>query len=181
LAEFVDIYEEHIWAVYGFFAYRGLSAQDAEDLTQATFERGLAAWDRFDPERASAGTWLLAIARNIYIDHRRHERSRGEADERVAVMLDMPRADPGPEDSLRTLSPELSGAVSRLRSREREAVALRFGADLRGPEIAQVMGLSLANVQQILSRALRKLRRELVRSEPERAGAGEPDPGDGEH
>ena len=39
--------------------------------------------------------------------------------------------------------------------------ALRFGGDLTGPEIAELLGLSLSNVQQILSRALRKLRAEL--------------------
>ncbi len=87
---------------------------------------------------------------------------------------------PAPEDELRQLSPELAGAISRLGMREREAVALRFGGELRGPEIAEVMGITLANAQQILSRALRKLRRELVRSEAQRAGAGEADAGDGE-
>lgn len=39
-----------------------------------------------------------------------------------------------------------------------EILALRFGADLTGPEIAEVVGLSLANVQQITSRTLRRLR-----------------------
>jgi hypothetical protein len=40
-------------------------------------------------------------------------------------------------------------------------VALRFGGDLRGPEIAEMLDLKLATVQQILSRSLRKLRSEL--------------------
>jgi hypothetical protein len=38
---------------------------------------------------------------------------------------------------------------------------LRFGGDLNGPEIAALTGLSLANVQQILSRSLRALRLQL--------------------
>jgi DNA-directed RNA polymerase specialized sigma24 family protein len=42
-------------------------------------------------------------------------------------------------------------------------IALRFGGDLSGPEIAAMLDLSLANVQQIASRALRKLRSELDR------------------
>jgi DNA-directed RNA polymerase specialized sigma24 family protein len=40
-------------------------------------------------------------------------------------------------------------------------IALRYGADLTGPEIATIKGLTLANVQQILSRALRQMREEL--------------------
>jgi hypothetical protein len=38
-------------------------------------------------------------------------------------------------------------------------LAPRFGGDLTGPEIAELLGLSLSNVQQILSRSLRRLRR----------------------
>jgi RNA polymerase sigma factor (sigma-70 family) len=49
-------------------------------------------------------------------------------------------------------------ALSKLSPRDREVIALRFGGDLNGPEIAEMTGLSLANVQQILSRSLRKLR-----------------------
>ena len=73
--EFLQAYEDHIWDVYGYFAYRALPAADAEDLTQLTFERALRAWERFDPRRASVRTWLLAIARNAYIDHRRRNPS----------------------------------------------------------------------------------------------------------
>ena len=59
------------------------------------------------------------------------------------------------------ISPELEGALGRLRERERELIALRFGAELTGPEIATLTGLSLPNVQQILSRSLRRVRTEL--------------------
>jgi DNA-directed RNA polymerase specialized sigma24 family protein len=34
----------------------------------------------------------------------------------------------------------------------------RFGGELSGPEIAELTGLSVANVQQILSRSLRRMR-----------------------
>ena len=67
---------------------------------------------------------------------------------------------PGPEQDL-GLSPELAAALATLPQRDREIVALRFGGDLTGPEIAELLDLTLANVQQILSRSLRKLRAEL--------------------
>ena len=62
----------------------------------------------------------------------------------------------------------MAAAVRRLGSREREVLALRFGGDLRGPEIAELLEISVANAQQILSRALRKMRRIL---EAERSGS----------
>src|SRR3954452_6198753 len=74
---FADAYDEHVWHVYGFFAYRVGTREESEDLTQATWERALRAWPRFDPERAAPRTWLLAIARNLLIDHYRADRSRG--------------------------------------------------------------------------------------------------------
>ena len=38
--DFAEAYDEHVWSVYGFFAYRVRRRDDAEDLTQRTFERG---------------------------------------------------------------------------------------------------------------------------------------------
>lgn len=151
--EFARVYDEHVWRVYGFLAYRLRNREVAEDLTQATFERALRAWSRFDPLRASEGTWLLAIAKNLLIDYYRRDRSdRFEPiDERVLPTV------PGPEERVAG-SAALVEALAQLGDRDREVVALRFGGDLTGPEIAEVMDLSLANVQQIISRSLRKLR-----------------------
>jgi RNA polymerase sigma-70 factor (ECF subfamily) len=56
------------------------------------------------------------------------------------------------------VEPELAAALATLAQRDREIVALRYGADLTGPEIVELTGLTLANVQQIISRALRRLR-----------------------
>ncbi len=157
---FADAYDEHIWDVYGFFGYRVGSREIAEDLTQMTFERALRAWNRFDPARASAKTWLLAIARNLLIDHYRQDRSHLHEE----LGEEQTKAELGslqPLDQSLGLAPELAEALATLSTRERELLALRFGGDLTGPEIAEVTGLSLANVQQILSRSLRRLRSQL--------------------
>jgi RNA polymerase sigma factor (sigma-70 family) len=163
--EFLEVYEEHVWSVYGFLAYRVRLVSDAEDLTQETFERALRAWDSFDPRKGSVRTWLLAIARNALIDHGRREGSRSRTGLAWRVRLADAPTEPGPEESL-GVSPELAAALDELRERERSVLALRFGADLPTPEIAEFLDLSTTNVQQILSRALRKLRRELREEEP---------------
>ena len=177
---FAGFYEEHVWHVYGFFGYRLGTREDAEDLTQITFERALKAWDRFDERRASGSTWLMAIARNLLVDHyRRGGSERAEPIESEAAG-ESGGAIESPQEKTLGISPELEGALSRLGQREHELVALRFGGDLTGPEIAELTGLSLANVQQILSRSLRRLRAELdskqveERSHP--AGKRQPSP-----
>lgn len=173
---FESVYDDHVWHVYGFVAYRVNSREEAEDLTQQTFERALRAWRKFDPRRASALTWLIAIARNLVIDHFR--RGGGVRTEPLDGQPDTSALLPtvaGPESDL-GLDPALEQAMNRLGDRDRELIALRFGGDLTGPEIAEMTGLSVANVHQILSRALRQLRGELA---PEPASGGErPDAGD---
>lgn len=154
MLDVAEAYDEHVWDVYGFLAYRLGNRTDAEDLTQLTFERAVRAAHRFDPARASARTWLLAIARNLLIDHHRlASTTREVATEEVVER----NAAPGPEASL-GLSPEVERALGELTARDREILALRFGGDLTGPEIAELLGLTLANVQQILSRSLRRMR-----------------------
>lgn len=163
---FASLYEEHVWRVYGFFGYRLGSPEDAEDLTQLTFERALKAWDRFDEEQASASTWLMAIARNLLVDHyRRAGSEREEPIDPEDAEQSGPPAD-SPQEAGLGISPELEEALSRLDKRQCELIALRFGADLTGPEIAELTGLTLTNVQQILSRSLRRLRLELDSEEP---------------
>src|SRR5205823_6979315 len=139
---------------YGYLAYRVRTRGEAEDLTQITFERALRAWGRYDERKASVRTWLLAIARNALIDHGRRGslRSNLSLNSGQVRESDLPNA-PGPESTSLGLSPDLSAALERLRDRERSVLALRFGGDLRTAEIAEMLDLTVANVQQILSRA----------------------------
>src|SRR3954447_13178060 len=139
------LFDEHVWDVYGFVAYRVGNRAEAEDLTQQTFERALRAWRRFDPTRAQPRTWLLAIARNLLVDHYRRDRSKlhrhlgegGISEEQLPTEEGLESAEP---------SPAVAAALDTLSQRDREVVALRFGADLRGPEIAELLDLRLANV-----------------------------------
>lgn len=164
MRDFSAVDDEHVFQVYGFFAYRLRNRGEAEDLPQRTFERALRAWGRYDAEQASIGTWLLAIARNLLIDHFRADRSdRNEPLDDIdgahrVLHADAPLPDLG-------LEPDLERALATLSPRERELVALRFGADLTGPEIAKLLDLTLANVQQILSRSLRRMRAQLEATE----------------
>ena len=169
IRDFASAYDEHVWQVYGYFAYRLRNRSDAEDLTQQTFERALRAWQRYDASRASVGTWLLVIARNLLVDHLRADRSaRNEPLDDLDSQHDALAASPQPPQL--GLEPDLERALAALGDRDREVIALRFGGDLSGPEIAELLGLSLANVQQILSRSLRRMRAEL---EASRQGAGQ--------
>jgi len=153
--DFAGIYEQHVDQVYGFLAYLLGSSADAEDLTQQTFERALRAWGRYDPARARTSTWLFAIARNLFLDHCRAARAASVTAASDAELETVPAM---PDQPSLGLDPDLERALRGLAPRERELIALRFGGDLSGEEIAALTGLSRANVQQILSRSLRRMR-----------------------
>jgi RNA polymerase sigma factor (sigma-70 family) len=159
-----DVYQQHVGAVYAFFSY-SVSHHTAEDLTAATFERVVRAWSRFDPKRAQPRTWILAIARNLLTDHYRRQSYRDgvSLDEHPALASTLVASD---DPLARALSTDVVRTwLARLEPREREVLALRFGADLPAAEIARCLGLSEANVHQVSSRAIRRLRDQLSSTE----------------
>lgn len=150
-ASFAATAEEHLDDVYAYLVYLTRDRSLAEDLAADTFEKALRTWRRFDPERASARTWLVQIARTTALDWFRSEDRRKRREERVAA----------PEHVDATfaegLSPELEAALRELSAGEREVIALRILLELDGDEAARVLGISPTAVSTRLSRALKKL------------------------
>jgi RNA polymerase sigma factor (sigma-70 family) len=173
--ELREAYRENVSAVYAFLAY-SVSHETAEDLTAATFERVVRSWKRFDPSRSSERTWILAIARNLLTDHYRRQRHRtGPSLDEHPALAERLAATEDPIAAHLSFD-SVKGWLRGLAPREREVLALRFGADLGTRDIAAWLGVSEDNVHQISSRALRKLRERLA--EPEFSGSvartGEP-------
>ena len=150
------VYREHVPAVFAFFGY-AVSRETAEDLTASTFERVIRAWSGYDAKRGPERTWVLAIARNLLTDHYRRQSHRDTVStDQYPLLLDTLSSDDWIERRL--THADLQGWLEQLGEREREILALRYGADLPATEIAELTGLTAANVHQIVSRSLRKLR-----------------------
>ncbi len=151
------VYREHLSSVYAFFAY-SVGDSVAEDLTSATFERVIKAWDRYDPAKAGERTWILAIAGNQLRDHFRRQKHRQapSLDEHPEIADALAANKAGFE---RVLDGEqLRIWLACLSERDQQVLALRYGADLAVDAIAGLLELSEANVHQIISRSLRRLR-----------------------
>ena len=151
---FSEAYLGNVDRVFGFLAYRVQSKHQAEDLTQVVFEKALRAWHRFEPGKSSVTTWLMAIAKNVLVDDFRRRKETLMGDEEVHALLDHQSVAP-PDASI---SPGLARALAGLKPKEQTVLALRFGGDLKGSEIGELLGMSTDNVHQILSRSLRRLR-----------------------
>lgn len=143
--------------MFGFFAY-SVSRGVAEDLTASTFERVVRHWGRYDAARASERTWILAIARNTLIDHyRRQSHRRTTSLDEYPLLAEQLASESDP--IAETVAIEgFASWLSALSDRERQVLAYRYAADLTGSEIADLMDLTEANVHQIISRSLKKLR-----------------------
>ena len=149
--------------VYAYIAYRVGDRTQAEDLTSETFERALRYSGSYDARRGDPVAWLLGIARNCIYDAKLRPSTvpLDEAGEEAAVV-----------DGIESLVVErvtLAQALATLADRDRELLALRYGADLRPREIADLLELRTNAVEVALSRARARLAAALAKAEePER-------------
>lgn len=154
--------EQLIRRVYAYVAYRIGEGPDAEDITTEAIERALRYRDSYEAAKGEAVAWVIGIARRVLQSQAAPPPAAllGEAAETV---------DDVEEKTLRRLS--LAVAVSHLGERDRELVALRYGADLSAAEIARLLEMNTNAVEVALHRAVGRLRAELagdptVRSRP---------------
>jgi RNA polymerase sigma-70 factor (ECF subfamily) len=141
--------EPLIRRVYAYVAYRIGDGPDAEDVTSETFERALRYRRSYDPRKGEPLAWLIGIARRCI-------EGRPPTLE-VAAEVPEPAAAGNLEDeTVRRLA--IAAAVSHLDGRDRELIALRYGADLTARQIAEQLGLKTNAVEVALHRALARLR-----------------------
>jgi RNA polymerase sigma-70 factor (ECF subfamily) len=150
--------------VYAYVAYRIGEGADAEDVTSATFERALRYRESFDPRRGDAAAWLIGIARRCIADATHRPETPTD---------DLPELPGEADDDVAHSRMDLRAALERLDERDRELLALRYGADLTARQIAELMELKTNAVEVALHRALARLRESLDQpgAEPGRAGS----------
>lgn len=158
-ADFERLYEEHVQPLLAFLVYRTGDRVLAEDLLADCFERVLTARRPFDPRRGSEKTWLYTIALNLVRDHARRSATGERAREQVAAGRRYGTVEPAYEAIEQRDA--LQRALATLSVEERDAIAMRFGADLTVPEIARLTKEKLTTVEGRVYRALRKLKDEL--------------------
>jgi RNA polymerase sigma-70 factor (ECF subfamily) len=155
---FAEAAERHLDDVYRYLLYVTGNATLAEDLAAETFELALRRWNRFDPARGSARTWLCQLARSRALDHLRAEGRRIRREERFAAEV------PEAQEQVfgEGLSPALERGLRRLSAAERETIVLRVVLDLDTESAARLLGISPSACSTRLSRALQRLEEELT-------------------
>jgi RNA polymerase sigma-70 factor (ECF subfamily) len=141
------------------FSYQMMMTGDrtrAEDLCQTTFlklHRARGGWIGSSPVMP----WLMAIARNVFLDS---ARKRGRARVRVTTTGDLP--DQVDQSSLRGpatgLKDAIDEAINGLPPRQREAFILTKHSGLSPREAARVLGISGTAIKLRVFRAHQALR-----------------------
>lgn len=132
----------------------------ADEAEEAFSETLLTIWRRLDdvPD-AAVLPWSYGVARRVLANRLRGMRRRRRLEERV-VVFDSPRIEPDPAAAHD--HPELTAALEALRDDDREVLTLWAWEQLEPREIAVVLGVSDNAAAQRLSKAKRRLAREMT-------------------
>ena len=156
-AAFQALFDHFAPRVKAYLMRLGASAAQAEDVAQ---EAMLSLWRKahlFDPAKASVGTWVFTIARNLRIDAIRREK-RPELDPADPMLV--PDAEQGAQDGLEAAEQEtrLRAALRNLPPDQIRVVELSFFADKPHSQIAVELEIPLGTVKSRLRLAMLRLR-----------------------
>jgi RNA polymerase sigma-70 factor (ECF subfamily) len=156
----------HYWSeVYGFMLKRTENETNAEDITIETFSKAFDKIATYNPE-FQFNTWLISIAKNVYIDMLRKKRSSlfvEITEQEDLKAYNIADTSPSKEDELITeqnLS-QLLQYIKELKPHYQEVIQLRYFQEMSYQEIANKIDEPLNNVKVKLLRA-KKLLAEII-------------------
>lgn len=152
---FAMLYRRHLHRVYSYLLSRVGNIHDAQDLTTQTFVAALHALETYQP-RGLFVAWLLGIARRKLSDHFRDMISTIAIDD---IEFQSDNQDALEERVISRLQmQEVVVILVRLNPERAEALRLRYFADLKIREVADVMEKSEGAVKMLISRGLDDIR-----------------------
>lgn len=159
------VYADQLPRLFNFFRFRTGRESDAEDLTAQTFEKAWKARDQYRRDLGGFSTWLFGIARNVAADYLRARRNHASLEAARDIASG---TTPEDEAAQRSDIARLARLTRDLPDRQRELLALKYGAALNNRLIARITGLSESNVGTTLQRTVEKLRAQWEPAERQR-------------
>ncbi|MFG1619890.1 RNA polymerase sigma factor [Nonomuraea wenchangensis] len=136
-----QLYREHWHLVCGYLMRRTRDPHLAEDLAQETFVKATRAMLGWRGESPAA--WLLAIARNVLLDHVRRSR----------ISLPLPSPDALGVPELIEDAVEVRDVLDRMPEQQRRLLILVYFDGFSLVEVAAMTGRSVSSVKTALWRA----------------------------
>lgn len=152
LTEFIRSTQDDVWRLLAHLGGRDI----ADDLTQETYLRVMGALPRF-AARSSARTWLLSLARRVWVDNIRHDmaRPRKSATEYEDVADTM--AAPRDRSSSWSEWIDVRTLIDALPGERREALILTQVLGYTYDEAAKIAGVRVGTIRSRVARARKDL------------------------
>ena len=157
---FGALYERYVFRVFRHVYYLTSDPHTAEDLTAQTFLNALEAIPRYQMRGVPFLAWLLRIAYNLTVNHRKVRRN-GTTQLPEGLEIEGTTYSPEASCEAKADGERVWEGVRHLRDDQRQVIVMRFIDGLSYPDIARVLGKSIGAVRVIQYRALCALRRKL--------------------
>jgi RNA polymerase sigma-70 factor (ECF subfamily) len=155
---FTELYDEYFDRVNRYLRYRVQNSWDADDLTTTVFLKALEKFDQYSRTSPFA-SWIFRIAHNAFVDFVRKSREIPvNQDEFLAGEMDETWQ---PEQQVLTNEEiaMLRDRLEMLTQDQRDVLTLRYFADLKIHQVAEVLGKTESSVKMISYRALQQLKK----------------------
>ncbi|MDD4901979.1 MAG: sigma-70 family RNA polymerase sigma factor [Patescibacteria group bacterium] len=151
---FSILYQHYFPKIYGYVQKRVSGRETAEDIVSQVFLKAFGHRQKYQSRGFSFGAWLYRIATNALTDHYRRQGSHLEE----AITDDSAR-EPAGENLTEELIQKsdrqaIEKVLNKMPERYRQAVYLRYFAEMEIFEIAETLQLPKTHVSVILHRAL---------------------------
>lgn len=167
---FEALFRELYQPVLRFFAARGCSQEECQDLAQETFLRAYKSFASFRGD-AKPSTWVLTIAVNLWRNRSRDAVAAKRAGDEVPLDDDPldPGSAEGPLDEAMAGERRrlLRGEVKKLPPKMRRCLLLRVYKDWSYRDIAEILGVTVETAKSQVSLARSRLRASLAEHYPE--------------
>ena len=151
LTEFIRATQDDVWRL---IAHLG-GPEIADDLTQETYLRVMSALPRF-AARSSARTWLLSLARRVWVDNIRHDMARPR---KSATQYEDATSGASTGESSATWSEwiDARALIDALPEDRREALILTQVLGYTYEEAAKISGVRVGTIRSRVARARKDL------------------------
>ncbi|QGN58597.1 RNA polymerase sigma factor [Nostocoides sp. HKS02] len=156
LPAFQTLVDAH-WRDVARLAHALAGPVDGDDVAQQAWTQALAAYPSLRSAKNLRG-WLLTITHRCAMDAHRGRARRAVPHDDPASLATVPTAPPADD---RLPDGPLWASVAALPVRQREAVVLKYVADLDHPTIAVALGTTPAMSRRLVSDALATLRKDV--------------------
>ncbi|MDP8993141.1 MAG: sigma-70 family RNA polymerase sigma factor [Actinomycetota bacterium] len=168
-AALAESYRRHAGAVYGLARRVLVDVASAEEVVQEVFLRLWNEPEKFDPERGSLRSYLLAQAHGRAVDLLRSEGSRRQREERDARRTAEAGYDVEREVWDLTVAARVKQAVAVLPQVERQAIALAYFGGHTYREVARLLDEPEGTVKSRIRAGLKRMRSLLVDADGKQA------------